>query len=212
MKNLLTSLFIAILCTTVYAQETVEKLHICEAVYEDAKAFPDFSESYTATLESSATISGYNTSQEAIKITGIVFKADGITPAENVVVNIEHANSEGEYEIHTKGDNKHVTHSASVKTNSNGEYTFYSFVPGHTKEKLAYRRTKRAQHIHITVKEPGKTPYELPAFVFDSDWMVNKAYKKRLERKGFDVVLTAEEIDGVQVATKNITLKDNTAK
>lgn len=211
MKNLLTCLLFVGITTSILAQETLEKVAICEAVYEDFQAFPQLSNIDLASLDNTATLSGYDTKEEKIKLTGIIYEADGVTPAKDIIVYIEQANEDGEYEIHTHNDKNTVNHSATIKTDANGVYTFYTFVPGHTKEKLAYRRTQRAQHIHIMVKEPRKNAYELPAFVFDFDWMVTKAYKKRLERKGFDNVLNLNFENDEQVAHKNIVLQQTTA-
>ena len=208
MRNLLTCLLFASLTTTFFAQESLKKVSVCEAVYEDFHAYPNFSETDLADLEHTATLADYDSKAEKIKLTGIIYETDGVTPANDVIVYIEQANEEGEYEIHSHNDKNQVNHSATVKTDANGVYTFYTFVPGHTKEKLAYRRTQRAQHIHIMVKEQGKEVIELPAFVFDIDWMVTKAYKKRLKKRGYDNVLTLVDNNGVLIASKDIVLSD----
>ena len=211
MKNLLNLIVCTGLLSGAFAQEAVEKLAVCEAVHEEAHAAPVLNETIEAGLEATATLTDYDTKTNKVKLTGTVYLADGVTPAKDVVLYIEQANEEGEYEIVTEDGKNHVNHSAMVKTDANGHYTFYTFIPGHTKEKLAYRRTQRAQHIHILVKEPGKTEYELPAFVFDSDWMVTKFYRKRLRKKGYDCVLELEEKDGEQIAQKDIVLKERIA-
>jgi len=207
MKYLFSLICFAGLTSSVLAQEVVEKVSTCEAMNEESVALPLFAEQETANLSNTTTLSGYESKTDKIKLMGIVYEADGTTPAKDVVLYIEQANEEGEYEIVNGQSHRLVNHSGMVKTDANGAYTFYTFIPGHTKEKLAYQRTKRAEHIHILVKEPGKQVYDLPAFVFDNDFMVTKYYKKRLKKLGYDNVLTLEESDGVQVAQKNIVLK-----
>lgn len=209
MKYLLSLICFAGLTNGILAQEVLEKLSTCEAVNEESGALPAFGEQSTANLSNTATLPGYETKTVKVKLTGIVYEADGITPAKDVVLYIEQANEDGEYEIVNDHNHKQVNHSGMVKTDANGSYTFYTFIPGHTKEKLAYQRTKRAEHIHVLVKEPGKQVYDLPAFVFDNDFMVTKYYKKRLKKLGYDNVLTLEQSEGLQVAQKNIVLKPN---
>lgn len=206
MKNLFIFVLSVGVTSGVFAQEIVEKLTTCEAVQEEAHAYPVLSPADENNLENTASLAGYDTKAQKVKLTGVVYEADGVTPAKGIVLYIEQANEAGEYEIVEAQGHNQVNHSAMIKTNANGQYTFYTFVPGHTKEKLAYRRTKRAQHIHILVKEPGKLEYELPAFVFDSDWMVTKHYRKRLKKRGNNNLLTFEEKDGVQIAQKDIVL------
>lgn len=210
MKNLLSLVLFAGLTSTTIAQEIVEKLTICEAVQEDAHAYPVLTQDIENNLENTATVNGYDMSAQKIQLTGTVYEADGVTPAKDVVLYIEQANEEGLYEIIDNLGHNQVNQSAMLKTDADGHYTFYTFVPGHTKEKLAYRRTKRAQHIHILVKEPGKLEYELPAFVFDSDRMVTKYYRKRLKKRGGNNLLILEEKDGFQIAKKDIVLSKDT--
>ena len=210
MKNLLSFFLFIALTSTAFAQEVVEKLTTCEAVQEDAHAYPALTQDIENNLENTATVTGYDISTHKVQLTGTVYQSDGVTPAKDVVLYIEQANEEGEYEIVDNQGHNQVNQSAMIKTDANGHYTFYTFIPGHTKEKLAYRRTKRAQHIHILVKEPGKLEYELPAFVFDSDWMVTKYYRKRLRKRGDNNLLTLEEKDGMQIAQKDIVLSNDT--
>ena len=83
MKNLFTLLCFAFLIgsfSNLSAQES-------ENNYEKRNPIYDYSEKQ---LNNTDTIPGYEAITDKLKITGIVYQSDGVTPAENVLLYIEH--------------------------------------------------------------------------------------------------------------------------
>lgn len=152
------------------------------------------------------TIPDFEANQNKLKITGTIFEKDGVTPAKNVVLSIYQTNQAGDFVL-VKGENneKEIYHSATIKTGEDGQYTFYTFVPGTT------HRSNELKKIHTNVKEPGKEEYGMYAFVFDNDPLLKKHCRNRLAKRGIDTILKfeTEKENDINVATKNIILIDN---
>ncbi|WP_282123411.1 hypothetical protein [Algibacter mikhailovii] len=159
--------------------------------------FYDYSESV---LSNVATIPDYNSKLEKLKITGTIYQSDGVTPAKDVILYIEQPNEDGSYEIVKTGSKRHVQHRAWVKTNKNGEYTFFTFVPG---KRLSSRKLK---HIHPIIKAPNEKEYDLPVYLFDDDPKLSKICRKRMKKQGVDCILTLEKENDILVAKKDIIL------
>lgn len=207
MKNLLIILLLACFTDAVLAQTNIETTKFCEAVHEGEAPLSAVDAYNASDLTNTATVPGYETMATKLKLTGVVYQSDGSTPANNVLVYIELANEDGEYELVNEAHGHHVNHRAWIKTDADGRYTFYAFEPGATVQPSTKPTRRRSKHIHVTVKEEGKQAYELASFIFDNDPLVTKSCKKKLMKRGLDIVLTTEEKDGVLVATKNITLE-----
>lgn len=82
-----------------------------------------------------------------ITLKGQVFGDDCKTPLSNAMVEIWHCNANGEYDNETNA----FLHRARWKTNSKGEYSFQTIVPG----KYLNGRLYRPSHIHYRVTEDG---------------------------------------------------------
>jgi len=81
-----------------------------------------------------------------VEISGKVFGEDCISPVKNVLVEIWHCDTQGEY------DNKSskFLHRAVWRTNEKGEYAFKTVLPG----KYLNGRLFRPAHIHFRVSHP----------------------------------------------------------
>lgn len=151
----------------------------CEAVYECPVLFKALSEF--------AWLPDWNeNSSRKIAINGIVYQADGKTPAPNVVIYLYHTDQKGVYPL--KGDEKgwakrHGYLRAWMKTNEKGEYKFWTLRPA------AYPGRNEPAHIHAIIKEPGKTPYWIDDFLFDNDPLLTEAVRKKLENRGGNGIL-----------------------
>jgi protocatechuate 3,4-dioxygenase, beta subunit len=113
----------------------------CEAIYEYGNK----------QLTAIDTLPGFNSTDEKLKITGIVYEKDGKSPAGGVILYVYHTGTGGTYE--TTGDEKgwgrrHGMHRGWIKTGADGRYTFYTIKPG------SYPNSKMPAHIHATIKEP----------------------------------------------------------
>jgi protocatechuate 3,4-dioxygenase beta subunit len=168
----------------------------CEAIYEyEGKA-----------LTSVDTLPGFNDNEPKLKITGIVFKQDGKTPAENVILYIYHTNRQGIYE--RKGDEKgwakrHGFIRAWVKTGKDGQYAFYTFRPA------SYPDGSEPEHIHLTVKEPGRNEYWLDDYLFDDDPLLTQGSREKLRNRGGSGIVQPIEENGILAIKRDIVLGKN---
>ena len=203
MKNLFTLLCFAFLIgsfSNLSAQES-------ENNYEKRNPIYDYSEKQ---LNNTDTIPGYEAITDKLKITGIVYQSDGVTPAENVLLYIEQADDKGNYQIKTKNNKRYMQHRAWVKTNAQGEYTFYTFVPGAAIDPVTFPRRKGLKKIYPIIKQSNKPEYNLDALLFENDPLLTKSCRKRLKRKGIDSILKPEKQGDLLVVTRNIILEENT--
>ena len=200
--------FIFILCISSFfssfseliAQDSADVLEEIPFDYKTRSPIYDYSEKH---LNNTDTIPGFDSQESKLKITGTVFKSDGVTPAENVIVYIEQPNEEGEYNLKFENNKRYVEHRAWIKTDANGQYTFYTFIPG------SYRHSKELRHIHPIVKESGKPEYKLNTLIFNDDPFLTKACRKKLKKKDVHSILTTLKKEDMFVATHNIVLKDD---
>lgn len=168
----------------------------CEAIFEygDKKLTP------------TDTLPGYENNEPKLKITGTVFKNDGKTPVEDVILYIYHTNRQGVYE--RRGDEKgwarrHGFIRGWVKTGEDGKYTFYTFRPA------SYPDRSEPEHIHITVKEPNKNEYYLDDYLFDDDLLLTQGKRNKLDNRGGSGVVEPIEDNGILTVERNIILGKN---
>ena len=157
-------------------------------------------------LTSLDTLPQYQQNEPKLKITGTVFKKDGKTPAENVIIYIYHTNRKGIYE--TKGHEtgwakRHGFIRGWVKTGNDGRYTFYTFRPA------SYPDRSEPEHVHITVKEPDKNPYYLDNYIFDDDPLLTESERKGLKSRGGSGIVKPKEKGGMLTIERNIYLGKN---
>ena len=139
--------------------------------------------------------------ENKLKITGNIFLSDGVTPAKDVILYIEQPNDNGEYDLKFENDKRYVNNRGWIKTDANGEYTFYTFIPG------SYPHSKELRHIHPVVKEIGKPEYALNTLLFNDDPFLTKACRKRLNKKGINSILTTLKKEDMYVSNYNIILE-----
>lgn len=172
----------------------------CEAIYESPVAFEQLNEVDT--------LPDFMEPGPKIEINGIVYQPDGKTPAPGIILYIYHTDQKGIYA--TKGNEKgwakrHGYIRGWIKTDKNGFYRFYTLRPA------AYPDRRTQQHIHITVKEPGKSAYWIDTYQFDDDPLLPEGEKTRPFPKGGSGVLKTATKDGMLRATRNIILGFNIA-
>lgn len=165
----------------------------CEAIYEYGNK----------NLTSIDTLPDFLNNEPKLKITGTVFQKDGKTPASGVILYIYHTNREGIYE--TRGDEKgwarrHGYIRGYVKTGTDGEYTFYTFRPA------SYPNGREPEHIHITVKEPGKKEYYLDDFIFEDDLYFSEKEIEAGENRGGSGIVLPRQNNGYYLVERNIIL------
>jgi len=151
-------------------------------------------------LKNTGSIPGYESHAEPLKITGTVYKSDGVTPAKDVIVFINQTNDDGVFDVKSKDDKKFIYHRAWVKTDDNGAYTFYTFVPG------TNYGSNELKRIYTFIKEPGTPEYEIDGFLFGSDPYLSRFCRKRLKKTGSNAILTPVKQENILVATRDIVL------
>jgi protocatechuate 3,4-dioxygenase, beta subunit len=171
----------------------------CEAVYESPVAHEQ--------LASIDTLPDFNEDGPKIEISGVIYKADGVTPAPDVIVYIYHTDQQGYYS--KKGNEKgwgmrHGYIRAWLKTNEKGEYKFYTLRPA------SYPNSTFAAHIHTIIKEPDKNEYWIDDFVFDDDKFVDEKYRKSVHDNGGSGIITLSKNDnGSYTGKRDIILGKN---
>jgi protocatechuate 3,4-dioxygenase, beta subunit len=170
----------------------------CEAIYESPTPFEQLS--YRDTLPD------YKDNGQKLHLSGVVYKADGRTPAPGVVLYVYHTDGTGVYP--TRGDEKgwgrrHGYIRGWVRTNDKGEYAFYTLRPG------AYPSRQAEEHIHITVKEPDLNEYYIDDFVFADDPLLTQQHRARLRNRGGSGILNPQKSGHILVARRDIILGKN---
>lgn len=153
-------------------------------------------------LKNTDTVPEYKLKNNKLKLSGTIYQKDGVTPARNVILYIEQPDENGNFDIRKTEDTRYVYHRAWVKTDIDGHYTLYTFIPG------SDRRYNRLQEIYPIVKVPSSDAYEIETFLFDSDPLLTKHCRKRINKKG-DVtrIVTPKKTDtGLLVAQRDIVL------
>ena len=151
------------------------------------------------------TIPDFRSKTNKLKLTGVIYQSDGVTPAKDVILFIEQPDEDGDFDLRHADDKRYVFHRSWVKTDADGRYTFYTFVPGND------RRYNQMQQIFPIIKETSKEEVQLESLLFDEDPMLTKRCRKRIEKKGNPArILTTKKEDGILVAEKDIILSDDT--
>lgn len=128
----------------------------CEAVFE-------YGEKPLSPVD---TLPGFEAASAKIKVTGVIYQPDGLTPAEGVILYVYQTNAEGVYP--TRGGEKdwskrHGYIRGWIKTGKDGRYTFYTLKPG------TYPSRSDAAHIHPTLLEPNGRYYWVDDYLFEGD-------------------------------------------
>ena len=156
-------------------------------------------------LNHTDTIPDFRSKVNKLKLTGIIYESDGVTPAKDVIMYIEQPNEDGDFDLRRLGDQRYVFHRSWVKTDTNGRYTFYTFVPG------GDRRYNQMQQIFPIIKEASKAEQPLESLLFDDDPLLTKRCRKQLAKRGNQGrILTTKKENGMLVAIKDIVLSEHT--
>ena len=166
--------------------------------YLKRSAIYDYSE---VNLNNTDSIPDFELKSDKLMITGIIYESDGKTPAKDVIMYISQPDENGNYDLKRNNDKRYIVHRGWIKTDADGRYTFYTFIPGNI------INNRELKHIHPIIKEPGKPEYGLDAFLFDNDPFLSKSCRKRLAKKGIDNILKPVMKDNMFVATKDIVLE-----
>ncbi len=192
MKNLIITLtLVSLLSSNVTA--TAQDL----ASNKDNNPIFDYSERY---LNNTDSIPDFEAKAQKLVITGTIYQSDGKTPAKDVILYIFQPDENGNYNLKRDANRKrYVYHRAWIKTDADGKYTFYTFMPG----KLI--RSKELKQIRRIIKEPGKDAYDMAPFFFNDDPLIPDL-TLACRAEAVKSMLRINEKDGVFIATKDIKL------
>ena len=192
--------FICLFCMNhvLIGQESINNLDANSSNILERHPIYDYSE---IQLNSTDTIPGFNSKQEKLKVSGTIYNSDGATPAANVILYIEQADENGDFDLREQDGKRYVYNRGWVKTDANGQYTFYTYIPGND------RRFRQLQQLFPSIKEASKPEYDIASFLFDEDPMLSKLCRKRLAKKGDPSrILKPKKVDGILVVEKDIIL------
>jgi protocatechuate 3,4-dioxygenase beta subunit len=157
------------------------------------------------TISAVDSIADFRDKKKPLILTGIIYQNDGVTPAKDVILYIEQADENGDFDLRNHKDKRYTHHRGWVKTDANGRYTFYTFVPGND------RRYNQLSQLFPTIKEPSKPAYNLESFLFDEDPLLTRLCRKKIAKKGDPTrILKPVEKDNLLLVEKNIVLINNT--
>ena len=168
----------------------------CEALYEYGDKF----------LNETDTIPGFKEYSPKIKIHGTIYKNDGVSPAEDIILYFYHTNQEGIYDNKGKTKNwiaRHGIHRGWIKTDKSGHFEIYTFRPA------SYPNSIAPQHIHMTIKEPNTIPYYIDDIFFTDDPNFNSEFDKGNEARAGSGVITLKKNKGIWEARRDIYLGQN---
>ena len=157
-------------------------------------------------LPSLDTLPDFSESGERIRISGTVYQQDGKTPARDVVIYVYHTNQQGLYPTENETSRWGKRHGAIrgwMKTNERGQYEFYTLRPA------SYPNSNNPQHIHVMIKEPGKTAYWIDDFHFADDPLFTASMRSQQQERGGSGLLKLETKEGMKSAQRNIILGKN---
>ncbi len=184
---------------SLFAQDTAAALGADLINYKKRSPVYDYSEN---NLNNMDTIPDFDNKPNKLMISGTIYQYDG-TPAADVILYVYQPDEDGNFEMKRDSNRKrYVHHSGWIKTDADGKYTLYTFMPG------KYKHTKELKQIHRVVKEPGKPEYDLNPFFFNDDPLIPEltlACRSRM----INSMLKLEKKGTMYVATRDIKLPKN---
>lgn len=165
----------------------------CEAVFEYGNKH----------LNPVDTLPDFHKPGPKLKVTGIIYKNDGKTPAANVILYIYHTNQEGIYP--TRGDETGWARRDGyirgwIKTDSTGRYTFYTLKPG------TYPDRSEPAHIHPVILEPDGDYYYIDNWNFANDPLLADDERSEPAPRGGSGIVALKEEGDLLIAERDIIL------
>ncbi len=156
-------------------------------------------------LSSSAILSPRDEPGESIHIRGVVYKSDGKTPAENVIVYFYHTDNRGLYSRSPEQPNtmRHGHIRGWVKTGKDGKYEIRSIRP------VSYPNSTIPQHIHAIVKESDSNPYWIDDYLFEGDPFLTPRERDRQEKRGGSGIIKLTKVSGTWEGNRDIIIGKN---
>jgi len=203
MKNLITLLSLACLFISFNFLQAQEANDLTENFKKRSPIY-DYSERQLNNVD---TIPDFASKSQKLKITGTIYENDGVTPAKNVMLFIHHTDESGNFELKRQNKKRYVHHRGWVKTDADGKYTFYTFVPG------KYILGNELTQILPIIKEPNKPEYKIETFLFDNDPLLTGKCRTKVEQTNPNRILKLNKKEGLLEAKRDIVLgKEETSE
>ncbi|MBX2876300.1 MAG: intradiol ring-cleavage dioxygenase [Saprospiraceae bacterium] len=169
----------------------------CEAVLEFGRK----------ELSAIDTLSLFYTTSKKLRISGTVYQTDGQTPAPGTVLYIYQTDDNGIYPSNGTEKNwarRHGHIRAWLKTDQNGQYTFYTGQPA------SYPGREVPAHIHPTLLErTGRYYYVQDYYFADDPYLTEAEREKPTPRGGNNGVLHLRQEGELWVGTRDFILGKN---
>jgi protocatechuate 3,4-dioxygenase, beta subunit len=144
---------------------------------------------------------------EAMEITGVIYQADGKSPAPDIILYVYHTDAQGYYSPardQPEVSRRHGHLRGWMKTDASGQYKFTSIKPA------PYPQMYDPAHIHPTIKEPDKNEYYIDEYRFDDDPLITREYRARAENRGGSGIIQLTKNDkGIWIGKRDIVLGQN---
>lgn len=192
--KLIITFTLALAFSNVYAQRVGGSCEGCEALFEYG----------SKKLASIDTLPDYKDPGPKLEISGIIYQADGKTPAKDVILYIYHTDQKGIYP--QKGNEtgwakRHGYLRGWIKTNADGKYKFYTLRPA------SYPNSRAPQHIHPVIKELTRNEYYIDEYLFTDDPFLDENEKANQQKRGGSGIITlTKKQDGSWVGNRDIIL------
>ncbi|QQS29800.1 MAG: intradiol ring-cleavage dioxygenase [Sphingobacteriales bacterium] len=158
-------------------------------------------------IASTDTSSGWQETGQKLLVSGVVFKKDGRTPADNVIIYYWQTDNNGFYSPMEGLDEQAKQHGhirGWMKTDELGRYALYTIRP------TPYPKTENPSHIHLLVKEPDiDNEYYIDDIMFDDDAFLTENFRNRLEKRGGNGIVKVGFENEMQIAKRDIILGYN---
>lgn len=136
---------------------------------------------------------------EPMVVAGVVYEADGRSPAAGVIVYAYHTNAKGIYPKRgdeTGNGRRHGYLRGWMRTDERGRYEFTTIRPA------AYPSGTEPAHVHMTVKPRNSEEYWLPTVVFEGDRLLTAN-----DRESGSVIRLTRDHAGVWRGKHDVTLR-----
>ena len=205
MKKILLICPLILLTVCSYSQnKTIENSELVGGPCEGCEAVFEYGNKELSPVD---TLPDFNHAGPKIKVTGTIYKNDGKTPAEDVILYIYHTNQNGIYAAwggETGWGKRHGYIRGWIKTGRDGKYTFYTLKPG------IYPSRTTPAHIHPIILEPNGKYYWLGSYHFKGDSLLGeKEISPDSPRGGSSGLLSLQKEGNILVGRRDIILGKN---
>lgn len=141
---------------------------------------------------------------ERLIVEGTVYRPDGKTPADGVLLYAYQTNAGGVYAKRgdeTGNGRRHGSLRGWLRTGADGKYRIETIKPG------SYPTRSEPAHIHLTLQPPGEPERYIDDVVFEDDPLLTPEHRARLRQRGGSGIVRLTQIaDGTLRATRDIYL------